>query len=559
MADPLTVLGAVAAPAQLADQAYSLVRFFSSLYSKIKEAPELTRIRLAHIEQLQNFSELITKTKPLQTSEVHTILVACLGTTEDLNKILANMSPKRKGLLKRTLQSMKAVHREDRVLLLLNRIEKQKSLLALCIHQIDAAQLETLNIEVSEVRTALGNTAIVINNTADHIQTLVDITPAIADQVQELFQDVPGLLGGIQEDLKKIIVSSPASANAELSQQEKPTPQRNNSELPITLTGLINTRFFLWSSIFLAVFVLARYIFLGQADLPHNSLPISKIYEVPSHLARNFIGREETLARIRAGLSSASYDGPKVVVIRAMGGQGKTQVALKYCGLWRNASDIFWVDASSEAALKADFALLSHVLDPSTSPALETDARVSNVRRALADQESPWLIVFDNYDNPLSYYILKFIPDNKLGMVIITSRHKDAESLAQKENRVELMGLYVAEASRLLLLESELDQSVNVSSEHAAAIVHRLGYHPLAIAQAGAYINMRNLDLEDLLSIYNERQAAILKDTTLMSEYWKKATESGQEIPMSVFTTCEPSSSNFSIWKMQSNAIFQIC
>jgi len=138
MADPLSVLGAAAAAAQLAEQAVSVVRLLSSLYGKIQEAPELTQTRLAHVEQLRSVSDLIEKTKSLQTSEVHAILIACLGTTEDLNKILVSVSPGSKGLLKRTLQSAKAVHRDDRILILLDRIEKQKSLLALCIHQIDA-------------------------------------------------------------------------------------------------------------------------------------------------------------------------------------------------------------------------------------------------------------------------------------------------------------------------------------------------------------------------------------------------------------------------------------
>ncbi|KAN0095792.1 hypothetical protein V8E51_016503 [Hyaloscypha variabilis] len=539
MADPLTVLGAAAAAAQLAEQAYSLVRFFSSLYGKIKDAPELTRLRLAHVEQLQSVSDLIKKTKPLQTREVHAILVACLATTEDLNKILANISPKEKGLLKRTLQSVKVVHRDDKILILLDRIEKQKSLLALCIHQLDAAQLETLSIEVSEIRTELGNTAIVINDTAEHVKTLVDITPAIADQVQELSQNVPGLLGRIQEDLK-IIVSSQVSTNEEPLQKEK--PQRNDPEMPIAPKSLIYRRFFLWSFVFFVILELVGYPLLGKADLVHNLVHphTLKLYEVPGQRAKNFVGREEVLARIKTGLSSPSAYGPKIVVIRAMGGQGKTQVALEYCRRSRNAFDIFWLDATSEGDLKTDFALLSHVLDPSTGPDLETEARVSNVRRALASQKSPWLIVFDNYDDPASYNILKFIPDNKLGMVIITSRHKDTESLAPKGNRIELTGLNATEANRLLLLESELNQPANISWDHAASIVHRLGYHPLAIAQAGAYINMRNLDLKDFLAVYNEQKAMILKDTTpLMSGYWKKSAESSQEIPMSVFTTCE--------------------
>jgi hypothetical protein len=138
MADPLTILGAAAAATQLAEQACSLLKFFSSLYGKMKEAPELTQARVSHIEQLQSVSNLIKNTKPLQTSEVQAILVACLQTTVDLNKILEKCSLERKNLLKRTLQSVKVVHREDRVIVLLDRIEKQKSLLALCIHQLDA-------------------------------------------------------------------------------------------------------------------------------------------------------------------------------------------------------------------------------------------------------------------------------------------------------------------------------------------------------------------------------------------------------------------------------------
>jgi hypothetical protein len=187
-----------------------------------------------------------------------------------------------------------------------------------------------------------------------------------------------------------------------------------------------------------------------------------------------------------------------------MGGQGKTQVALEYCRLWKNASDIFWIDATSESTLKADFALLSYVLDNSTSPALETEARVINVRRALTGRETPWLMVLDNYDDPQSYNLKQFIPDNTLGMVIVTSRHKDAEALADPKNRIELTGLNENEAIQLLLLESELNNSANISFENAVTIVHRLAYHPLAIAQAGAYISIRSLDLDQFVDVYNE-------------------------------------------------------
>lgn len=138
MADPLTALGAAAAAAQLANQAYSLVKFFSDLHGKLKEAPELTQARVAHIEQLQSVSNLIQKTKALQTDEVQAILAACLQTTADLSEILKKYTSVQRSSLKRALKTVKIVHKEDRVIVLLDRIEKQKSLLALCIHQLDA-------------------------------------------------------------------------------------------------------------------------------------------------------------------------------------------------------------------------------------------------------------------------------------------------------------------------------------------------------------------------------------------------------------------------------------
>lgn len=59
---------------------------------------------------------------------------------------------------------------------------------------------------------------------------------------------------------------------------------------------------------------------------------VKSYYLVPSRRVRGFIGREDILKRIEAAFSSTDDydDGPCVVVIRAMGGQGKTQVSILY-------------------------------------------------------------------------------------------------------------------------------------------------------------------------------------------------------------------------------------
>jgi hypothetical protein len=50
-------------------------------------------------------------------------------------------------------------------------------------------------------------------------------------------------------------------------------------------------------------------------------------------------------------------------------------------------------------------------------------------------------------------------------------------------------------------MRSELDQGI----EHAKRIVKRLGYHPLAVTQAAAYIAKCKINFEAFLDHYNRR------------------------------------------------------
>jgi hypothetical protein len=138
MADPLSVLGAAAAALQISSQAFELVKYLSGLYGKIKDAPELMQTRISHLEQLIEISKLIAKTPPLQTKEVQKVLQACLGTIMKLQGLLGKYSLEDHGKIKKIVNALKIGNKEDDIAMLLAAIERQKSLLALSIHQIDA-------------------------------------------------------------------------------------------------------------------------------------------------------------------------------------------------------------------------------------------------------------------------------------------------------------------------------------------------------------------------------------------------------------------------------------
>jgi hypothetical protein len=138
MADPLSILGAIAAASQLAQQAFEIIMFFSDLYATAQDAGESIRTRMLHIEQLIDISKLIAKTPTLQTTAIQSVLVTCLRTTITLGDILQELSSDKEGLLRRIMKAVKAVRKKDMIMILLDNIERDKSSLALCIHQIDA-------------------------------------------------------------------------------------------------------------------------------------------------------------------------------------------------------------------------------------------------------------------------------------------------------------------------------------------------------------------------------------------------------------------------------------
>ncbi len=94
------------------------------------------------------------------------------------------------------------------------------------------------------------------------------------------------------------------------------------------------------------------------------------------------------------------------------------------------------------------------------------------------------------------------------------------------------------EALELLLRQTKsekTDSAIRAGEE----IVRRLGYLPLAIDQAGAYISSRKLQLDRFLQQYHERRAAVLKYTPTLWEYRRKLGTGDDETPLSVFTTWE--------------------
>ncbi|KAF8467876.1 hypothetical protein BDZ91DRAFT_782512 [Kalaharituber pfeilii] len=106
-----------------------------------------------------------------------------------------------------------------------------------------------------------------------------------------------------------------------------------------------------------------------------------------------------------------------------------------------------------------------------------------------------WLLVFDNLYNVESFNINDYIPSSAHGAVIITSRRCESMQgrmgleVQQKDNREEVELLFNS-AKQKFLKPTPGECDCESEKEAAASSVRKLGYLPLAIVQAGAYIHI---------------------------------------------------------------------
>jgi len=227
-------------------------------------------------------------------------------------------------------------------------------------------------------------------------------------------------------------------------------------------------------------------------ELPFNNLPLKNSC---------FTGRQGYLEKIKA-----LFDSGKAValsqVITGLGGIGKTQVALEYAFRHAYLYDcVWWVNAESNESIIRDYTEFTKkrgLLKDNFEPELVIDA----AKTWMADINNKWLFIFDNVEQ--DDMLDDFLPPQQQGQqhLLITSR------LTQFRQEFQLVAVDVFEPEEALeFLETHAKLPPN---EHAENLAKELGYLPLALDQAAAYIKVCHKSYEEYLHLFREKRLQLL-------------------------------------------------
>jgi tetratricopeptide (TPR) repeat protein len=238
----------------------------------------------------------------------------------------------------------------------------------------------------------------------------------------------------------------------------------------------------------------------------------SSFHNPPAEQNPYFTGREDLLRTLHQHLSA----GKQVALTQAisgLGGIGKTQAALEYAYRYqRSYHDILWVLADSLETLMTSYAQLATLLQLPEQTDQDQNKIIKAVKRWLHEHRG-WLLILDNVED-LSL-VSQFVPVNRQGAVLLTTRRQVAEPVAQTielEILPEKEGAtFLLKRAKLLALHNSLDDASDADRATAQAIVRVLDGLPLALDQAGAYILETGCDLNDYLDLFQQRQADLLK------------------------------------------------
>jgi tetratricopeptide (TPR) repeat protein len=215
-----------------------------------------------------------------------------------------------------------------------------------------------------------------------------------------------------------------------------------------------------------------------------------------------FVGRVEEIARLDVALAEPGG----AVAVHGLGGIGKSTLAARWAAA--HVSDYiltWWITAATSADIDTGLSALAAALQPALSGVLPLEALREGAVQWLAAHQG-WLLIMDNVTDPADVApLLARIP--AAGRYLITSRR--ATGWYGIAASIPLNVLADVEAADVLTKIVTHDGPRDLDG--IAELCEELGYLPLAIEQAGAYIAETGTTPREYLALLDEYPSEIYR------------------------------------------------
>ena len=238
------------------------------------------------------------------------------------------------------------------------------------------------------------------------------------------------------------------------------------------------------------------------------------VWNIPYPRNPYFTGREELLRRLAASLRVGETVGIfQPHAVSGLGGVGKTQLALEYAyRYYQDYEVVLWTRADTQEALISGFVTFAALLQLPQQEERDQLKIVQAFKHWLMNNAG-WLLLLDNADDLA--LVRDFLPPTGKGHTLLTTR---AASMGRLAQRLEVDTLDVEPGALLLLRltyrlapDAPLEQAEASERTIALSITQELGGLPLALDQAGAYIEETHCSLVDYLQLYRTQRTDLLK------------------------------------------------
>ena len=212
------------------------------------------------------------------------------------------------------------------------------------------------------------------------------------------------------------------------------------------------------------------------------------------------------------GFDRATPRGRERIVLAGMGGSGKTELALRFAEQHRHDFvAVFWLDASGIAQITSSLLVVAKTVVSNKD--VDLGSALWNTKDWLSSN-SHWLVIIDNLDDDemIEFVRTQFLDASMEGSVLVTSRQNTFEIFWDV---IEVGDFHPDEARTLLsgIIANRTDETRALSLEDSLsidALATSLGFHALAIDQAGCYIREQRITIDDYRSLFQAEKTRLL-------------------------------------------------